>query len=145
MERADGDSDRFVLITLFFKLLPHLSYIATWVACPISGFLDPNYKSSENGPPADDPRAMIALARVNWLHSRYKIVGCRHLRFVKTYEFCCFVVKRRFCVYLVLVRFRTSGERGLFGEGCVMAASDLSAYLAMGRALWMAGALPHGV
>ncbi|KIJ98542.1 hypothetical protein K443DRAFT_680660 [Laccaria amethystina LaAM-08-1] len=47
--------------------------IATWVACPISGFLDPNFKSSENGPPADDPRAMIALARVNWLHSRYRI------------------------------------------------------------------------
>ncbi|EDQ98946.1 uncharacterized protein LACBIDRAFT_318452 [Laccaria bicolor S238N-H82] len=47
--------------------------IATWVACPISGFLDPNFKSSENGPPADDPRAMIALARVNWIHSRYRI------------------------------------------------------------------------
>ena len=88
---------------------------------------------------------MIALARVNWLHSRYKIVRCLHLRFVKTFEFRCFAVQQRFCVYLVLVRFRTSGERGLFGKGCVMAASDLSAYLAMSRALWMARALPHGV
>ena len=88
---------------------------------------------------------MIALARVNWLHSRYKIVGCLHRRFVKTYEFRCFVVKRRFCVYIVLVRFRTSSERGLFGKGCVMATSDLSAFLAMGKASWMAGALPYGV
>ena len=56
-----------------------------------------------------------------------------------------FVVKRRFCVYVVLVRFRTFGESGLVGKGCVMAASDLSTYLAMGRALWMAGALSHGV
>ena len=89
LEHADGDSDWFVLTALLFKLLPHLSYIAAWVACPISGFLDPNFKSSKNGPPADDPRAMIALARVNWLHSRYKIVGYLHLRFVKTYEFRC--------------------------------------------------------
>ena len=88
---------------------------------------------------------MIALARVNWLHSRYKIVGCLHLRLFKTYEFRCFVVKRRFCVYLVLVRFRTAGERGLFGKGCVLAVSDLSALLAVGRAFWMAGALPRGV
>ena len=57
--------DWFVLTALFYKLLPHLSYIATWVACPHSRFLDPNFNSSENGPPADDPRAMIALARVN--------------------------------------------------------------------------------
>ena len=47
LERADGDSDRFVLTALLFKLLPHLSYTATWVARPISGFLDPNFKSSE--------------------------------------------------------------------------------------------------
>ena len=60
--RAKGNSDWFGLTTLFFKLPPHLSYIATWVACPISGFLDPNFKSSDNGLPADDPRAMIALA-----------------------------------------------------------------------------------
>ena len=92
--RTDGNSDRFVLTALLFEILPHLSYIAIWVACPISGFLDPNFKSSENEPPADDPRAMIAFARVNWLHSRYKVVGCLHPRFVKTYEFRCFVVKR---------------------------------------------------
>ena len=91
--RSDGDSDWFVLTTLFSKLNPHRSYIATWVACPISGFLDPNFQSSENGPPADDPRAMISLARVNWLHSRNKVVGCLHLRLFKAYGFCYFVVK----------------------------------------------------
>ena len=48
-------------------------------------------------------------------------------------------------MYVVLVRFKTLGESGLVGKGCVMAASDLSAYLAMGRVLWMAGALFHGV
>ncbi|CAA7271256.1 unnamed protein product [Cyclocybe aegerita] len=52
--------------------------IATWVSCPISGFLDlqASKEISEKGAdakPADDPRAMIALARVNYLHSRYKI------------------------------------------------------------------------
>ena len=34
-------------------------------------------------------------------------------------------------MYVVLVRFRTFGESGLVGKGCVMAASDLSTYLAM--------------
>ncbi|KAF8804023.1 hypothetical protein BYT27DRAFT_7340340 [Phlegmacium glaucopus] len=50
--------------------------IATFVGCPISGFLDPSFAANNKGPDAqsaDDPRAMIALARVNWLHSKYKI------------------------------------------------------------------------
>jgi len=50
--------------------------IATFVGCPISGFLDPVIVANNKGPdaqPADDPRAMIALARVNWLHSKFKI------------------------------------------------------------------------
>ena len=74
---------------------------------------------------------MIALARVNWLHSRCKTVSCLHLRLVKTYKLRCFVVKQQFCIYVVLVRFRASGERGLSGKGCVMAASDLPAFLAV--------------
>ncbi|KAF9441672.1 hypothetical protein P691DRAFT_779721 [Macrolepiota fuliginosa MF-IS2] len=41
--------------------------IATWVGCPISGYWSEE-KSGEI-----DPRAMIALARVNYLHSKYKI------------------------------------------------------------------------
>ncbi|KAF9467635.1 hypothetical protein BDZ94DRAFT_1318601 [Collybia nuda] len=44
---------------------------ATWVACPISGYLDLPDKRSPDAQP--DPRAMIALARVNWLHSKYPI------------------------------------------------------------------------
>ncbi|TFK63951.1 hypothetical protein BDN72DRAFT_826158 [Pluteus cervinus] len=45
--------------------------IATVVVCPISGFW------GRKDPPADgaeaDPRSMIALARLNWLHSLYNI------------------------------------------------------------------------
>ncbi|RXW22083.1 hypothetical protein EST38_g3771 [Candolleomyces aberdarensis] len=46
--------------------------IATWAGCPINGFNDP---TAQAGPdkPAEDPRASIALARVNFLHSKYKI------------------------------------------------------------------------
>ncbi|KII95824.1 hypothetical protein PLICRDRAFT_48769 [Plicaturopsis crispa FD-325 SS-3] len=44
--------------------------IATWISCPINGYLD--HSEKEKGEEAD-PRAMIALARVNFLHSRYKI------------------------------------------------------------------------
>jgi len=50
--------------------------IATFVGCPISGFLDPSFAANNKGQdaqPAEDPRAMIALARVNWLHSQYNI------------------------------------------------------------------------
>ncbi|KAJ6589006.1 hypothetical protein B0H19DRAFT_1102450 [Mycena capillaripes] len=43
--------------------------IATWMACPLAGRL----VNAEPGAPANDPRASIALARVNWLHSKYKI------------------------------------------------------------------------
>ncbi|KAJ7622151.1 hypothetical protein FB45DRAFT_753621 [Roridomyces roridus] len=40
--------------------------ISTWMACPLSG--QALGKESEN-----DPRASLALARVNWLHSKYNI------------------------------------------------------------------------
>ena len=39
---------------------------ATWMVCPVNG-VTANKMS--------DPRAMLALARVNWLHSRYDIVS----------------------------------------------------------------------
>ncbi|KAF5319248.1 hypothetical protein D9619_008748 [Psilocybe cf. subviscida] len=48
----------------------------TWFGCPISGFLDPNFARTNTGPdarPADDPRANIALARANWIHSKHQI------------------------------------------------------------------------
>lgn len=41
------------------------------MACPMSGRFDINEKSTKT---ETDPRAMIALARVNWLHSHYSIV-----------------------------------------------------------------------
>ena len=59
-----------------------LNNLATFVGCPISGFLDPTIVANNKGPdaqPADDPRAMIALARVNWLHSQHEIVICFNL------------------------------------------------------------------
>ncbi|EAU83510.2 hypothetical protein CC1G_04766 [Coprinopsis cinerea okayama7 len=46
--------------------------ISTWVGCPINGFHDLTFKPDEKTP-AEDPRAMIALSRVNYLHSRYNI------------------------------------------------------------------------
>ncbi|XP_006464016.1 hypothetical protein AGABI2DRAFT_209029 [Agaricus bisporus var. bisporus H97] len=45
--------------------------ISTWVGCPISGY------ATEDRTGEIDPRAMIALARVNYLHSRYNIVWAR--------------------------------------------------------------------
>ncbi|KAL1716371.1 hypothetical protein EV715DRAFT_205416 [Schizophyllum commune] len=41
--------------------------IATWTHCPISG----HYPGAAAAP--CDPRAMLSMARVNWLHSRYHI------------------------------------------------------------------------
>ncbi|KAJ7475119.1 hypothetical protein B0H11DRAFT_2034174 [Mycena galericulata] len=43
--------------------------IATWMACPLAG----RSLAADPGLAADDPRASIALARVNWLHSKYQI------------------------------------------------------------------------
>ncbi|KAF8151753.1 hypothetical protein B0H34DRAFT_139014 [Crassisporium funariophilum] len=65
--------------------------VATWVGCPISGFLDESIAVGNTGPdprPADDPRAMIALARVNWLHSKYKISNGDYL-----YTLCLFTLE----------------------------------------------------
>ncbi|EKM76918.1 hypothetical protein AGABI1DRAFT_122398 [Agaricus bisporus var. burnettii JB137-S8] len=45
--------------------------ISTWVGCPISGY------ATEDRTGEIDPRAMIALARVNYLHSRYNIAWAR--------------------------------------------------------------------
>jgi hypothetical protein len=39
---------------------------ATWMVCPVNGL---------TANKITDPRAMLALARVNWLHSRYDIVS----------------------------------------------------------------------
>jgi len=49
------------------------------MSCPISGFQDPDFAATnrldgQEKKAAEDPRAMIALARVNWLHGHYKIV-----------------------------------------------------------------------
>lgn len=43
--------------------------IATWMACPLQGRL----VTAKPGSPKNDPRASIAIARTNWLHSKYKI------------------------------------------------------------------------
>lgn len=48
--------------------------ISTWVLCPISGFYGSlGHKPSGYTSSDADPRAMIALARVNWIHSHFKI------------------------------------------------------------------------
>ncbi|KAL0565240.1 hypothetical protein V5O48_016786 [Marasmius crinis-equi] len=43
--------------------------IATWVACPISGLA----ANATGEKPEQDPRADLAIARTNWLHSHYPI------------------------------------------------------------------------
>jgi hypothetical protein len=55
------------------------------MVCPITGQFTPGSEFHKpSTPPSDkgtvnstdvDPRAMIAVARMNWLHSRYKIVS----------------------------------------------------------------------
>ncbi|KAJ7214643.1 hypothetical protein C8J57DRAFT_1149876 [Mycena rebaudengoi] len=45
--------------------------IGTWLHCPMSG----KPLGSPHDAPASDPRAAIALARVNWLHSHYNILN----------------------------------------------------------------------
>jgi len=46
--------------------------ISTFVACPMSGFFEPPSKESSSKL-EPDPRAMVALSRMNWLHSKYNI------------------------------------------------------------------------
>ncbi|EAU81978.2 hypothetical protein CC1G_09164 [Coprinopsis cinerea okayama7 len=52
--------------------------IGTWLSCPVNGFLDPSKSSNERNP-VKDPRVAIALARTNYLHSRYKISNDEYL------------------------------------------------------------------
>ncbi|KAF5376786.1 hypothetical protein D9757_009463 [Collybiopsis confluens] len=64
--------------------------ISTWVFCPISGRSQESPLAQSSSPETkrkgeevtvqvDDPRAMIALARVNWLHSKYPITNDDYL------------------------------------------------------------------
>ncbi|EIM82611.1 uncharacterized protein STEHIDRAFT_63775 [Stereum hirsutum FP-91666 SS1] len=51
-----------------------LLYFATWLNCCITAMVgQPGDSRTETTIGADDPRGAIALARVNWLHSKYKI------------------------------------------------------------------------
>ncbi|KAJ7202386.1 hypothetical protein GGX14DRAFT_654377 [Mycena pura] len=43
--------------------------IATWMACPLAG----RPVGAESNAPVNDPRTSIALARTNWLHSKFNI------------------------------------------------------------------------
>ncbi|KAH6904909.1 hypothetical protein BKA70DRAFT_513744 [Coprinopsis sp. MPI-PUGE-AT-0042] len=52
--------------------------IATFVGCPMNGFHDLSVQP-DGKTPAQDPRAMLALARVNYLHGRYKISNDNYL------------------------------------------------------------------
>ncbi|THU87659.1 hypothetical protein K435DRAFT_969803 [Dendrothele bispora CBS 962.96] len=66
--------------------------LATWVACPITGTVHvDDMKSPPEKPSGDaapnDPRAMIALARVNWLHAKYPIKNDDHLYTLALFAF----------------------------------------------------------
>ncbi|TFK25897.1 hypothetical protein FA15DRAFT_668053 [Coprinopsis marcescibilis] len=52
--------------------------IDTFLYCPLSGFRDISQRVDKD-PPAEDPRANISIARVNFLHSRYKIANDDYL------------------------------------------------------------------
>lgn len=82
VDTPDRDSYLLLIFSECEYLLTLLLCLATWFTCPISGFFDPDFArgnrlKNEEAQPAEDPRAMIALARVNWLHSHYKIVSIR--------------------------------------------------------------------
>ncbi|KAF9259411.1 hypothetical protein L218DRAFT_981552 [Marasmius fiardii PR-910] len=54
--------------------------ISTWIHCPISGFVAQSGKAKEKSTsPVQDPRACLAIARVNYLHSRYNITNDDYL------------------------------------------------------------------
>ncbi|PPQ75159.1 hypothetical protein CVT24_007487 [Panaeolus cyanescens] len=67
---------------------------ATWLGCPITGFQDLDFESNTVGLPDakptsfEDPRANIAIARTNWLHSKYKISNDDYL-----YSLCLYILE----------------------------------------------------
>ncbi|SJK96968.1 uncharacterized protein ARMOST_00217 [Armillaria ostoyae] len=61
--------------------------ISTFMFCPISGKPMTNVPEDERRH-GEDPRANIAIARVNWLHSRYKISNGDYL-----YTLCLFILE----------------------------------------------------
>ncbi|KAK0213290.1 hypothetical protein DFS33DRAFT_1394317 [Desarmillaria ectypa] len=61
--------------------------ISTWMFCPISGKPMTNIPEDERCY-EEDPRANIAISRVNWLHSRYKISNGDYL-----YTLCLFIIE----------------------------------------------------
>ncbi|KAK7047360.1 hypothetical protein VNI00_006591 [Paramarasmius palmivorus] len=71
-----ADVGVFVWLHVFYPLTFHAEQtgilIATWVRCPINGY-------SPAKPGVNDPRANLAIARVNWLHSHYPIKNEDHL------------------------------------------------------------------
>ena len=52
--------------------------IQTWSNVPITGPGSGRVEPTEGA----DPRGAIALARTNWLHSKYQIVRCLSLKFI---------------------------------------------------------------
>ncbi|KAJ7624368.1 hypothetical protein FB45DRAFT_836432 [Roridomyces roridus] len=46
-----------------------------WMTCPLSGR---SLSKESTSSPVNDPRASLAIARTNWLHSKYKIVWAKH-------------------------------------------------------------------
>ncbi|KAJ3868962.1 hypothetical protein EV359DRAFT_31171 [Lentinula novae-zelandiae] len=67
------------------KRYADVSVLRTWVFCPITGKSTTPKKDQIRGTTelgdlqVDDPRGMIALARVNWLHSKYYITNDDYL------------------------------------------------------------------
>ncbi|THU80456.1 hypothetical protein K435DRAFT_785447 [Dendrothele bispora CBS 962.96] len=80
-----------VIVLSSLKALP----LATWVTCPITGKVHVNdtkspplsEKLSDAATKSADPRAMIALARVNWLHAKYPIKNNDHLYTLALFAF----------------------------------------------------------
>ncbi|KAI5891574.1 uncharacterized protein SCHCODRAFT_01096190 [Schizophyllum commune H4-8] len=58
---------RLYLPVTILRAHSELSSIAAWTHCPING----HYPGAVTAP--CDPRAMLSMARVNWLHSKYHI------------------------------------------------------------------------
>lgn len=77
---------------------------ATFFGCPISGFSDPSFHPDPSVP-ADDPRAMIAVARMNYLHSLHRIVSVTQLVLVKLVLSLYIIAQRGLSLHSFLVRF----------------------------------------
>ena len=90
----EKQTDILICESVFQYTVSNRAYrpVAAWQECPLSGFKDPS-SEKQTSKPADDPRANIAIARTNWIHSKYKIVRLSRFIIWKTIQILALPVK----------------------------------------------------